>query len=167
MRLRIFEGFTQYVRHPRRLISSRVLLYAIGALAIFFAYQTAQVVLKRHETERDIKEFEAQVAELEGTQGRLAELNQFLSTDFFAEKEARIKLGMQKAGEEVVIIQEPTTNTSTGMSQGVAVEEPERGVRQTNEEGKPVIVVEKEDVQKQKSNPEKWWDYFFAQDGKE
>ncbi len=157
----------QYVKHPRNLISSKIAMYSIGVLVLFFAYQTAQVAIKRHQTEQDIQTFEKQVADLQHTQGSLQELNQFLETDFFAEKEARLKLGMQRPGEEVVVL---TGKDAEGQPVGSG---------DVNSENQPSTKTSSNTVasngsslgtpaekSKEKSNPEKWWDYFFVTDSK-
>ncbi len=161
------NNILHYAKHPRNLVSSKIALYGIGALALFFAYQTAQVAIKRHQTEQDIQTFEKQVADLQRTQGSLQELNQFLETDFFAEKEARLKLGMQRPGEEVVVltgkenIQEPTLPNDAQSDSKKISKQDSNGSVSTSQSASS-----EEKERKEKSNPEKWWDYFFVPDSK-
>lgn len=161
----LFTRAFDAVRHPRTLVSSKIVLYGMGVLVLFFAYQTIQVILKRHQTEEDIQTFEKQVAELQKTQGSLQELNQFLETDFFAEKEARLKLGMQRPGEEVIILkgndereEEQRTIDSEIDDSGSL-----NGSLETTTSTQTSSLVGKKDT-KTKSNPAKWWDYFFVKE---
>ena len=67
------------------------------------------------------------------------------------EREARLKLGMQKPGEQVVVVQDPLSEQTQGEEAGV-----ETGVEETMAQialggGSTVSY----------SNVKKWWFYFF------
>lgn len=147
----------------RNFISSKILLYVVIVVSVFFAYQTLQVIVKRHKTETDIQTFEKQVSDLQNTQTRLQELNKFLETDFFAEKEARLKLGMQKQGEQVVVLNDNGTSVPIKSNDSTTVRQ-ESSTSNVSTHADTVPGGNTTE-QKQKSNPAKWWDYFFAHNG--
>ena len=62
----------------------------------------------------------------------------YLQTDFFVEKEARLKLGLRKPGEQVVVV--------------------------PNEIGKLVKISQKGYNNANLTNPQKWWHYFWGLD---
>ncbi|MDP2656134.1 MAG: septum formation initiator family protein [bacterium] len=161
----LFSGMRLSGQRPMDLISSKILLYVVIVVSIFFAYQTLQVMVKRSKTESDIKTFEKQVSDLQSTQNRLQELNQFLGTDFFAEKEARLKLGMQKVGEEVVVLNDTgaSVQKESSDSRSFHTVSPTSGITSHADITSSMGV----SVEKQKSNPAKWWDYFFAHNNNE
>lgn len=94
----------------KRILYSRLLLAVsiVIFLAVFF--QLIQVVSRGSATDKEIDGLEKQVEELNTEQKRLEHIKSFLQTDFFVEREARTKFGMQKKGEHAVII--------TGKEQG-------------------------------------------------
>ena len=163
----LLSNAAHYVKHPRNLVSSKIALYTLGVLVLFFAYQTAQVAIKRHQTKQDIQTFEKQVADLQHTKGSLQELNQFLETDFFAEKEARLKLGMQRPGEQVVVL---TGKETTGDNNTSNNSSGDGKISSVSSSGTSVVKNSTQETtekpRKEKSNPGKWWDYFFATDSK-
>lgn len=125
------------------LFSKWVAFLAIG-VSVFLVVKLGQVAYKSYETNKEIGQLKKTVGELEENQKRLESLNSFLATDFFAEKEARLKLGMQKEGEHVVVIAKGG------------------GEARSAENAKSGVAALKEEQRGQKKNPGKWWDYFFG-----
>ena len=89
----------------------------------------------------DIDRLESQARALEDQNARLTTLGTALATNDRLEREARVKLGLQKPGESVIIVQD--TRGQSGAIQPVAV---------GSASDTPVA---------QLSNPQKWWKYFF------
>lgn len=76
------------------------------------------------------------------------QMKNFFESDFFAEREARLKYGMQKAGEYAVIIQEgdqKTNQTPTVLSTG----------SQGDGNSTPTI------IRQMMINIQRWFEYFF------
>jgi len=91
---------------------------------------------RSREIKGDVSGLEEEVKRLEGRNQELGKLLDYFNTDAFVEEQARLKLGLQKPGESVIVIPE---------------EEKKDGET-------PVGTKNKERVA---TNPQKWWDYFF------
>ncbi|MBI4268439.1 septum formation initiator family protein [Candidatus Uhrbacteria bacterium] len=126
------------------LIASRALPFLVVPLIFFVIYQLIAVFQKTLSTDTTIAELQKQASDLEESTRRLQALNDFLNSDFFAEKEARMRLGMQKAGEKVVVVQE------NGLF------DPKTGTHEQQEAGGKSI------GDLAKTHPELWWAYFFG-----
>lgn len=135
-------------RKSARVLVSRWVAVALIPIIAYVFYQLSQVVYKSFETNQEIAQLKKTVTELEESKVRLESLNSFLSSDFFAEKEARLKLGMQKEGEKVVVISEQKQAVETGATGKNA----QRELSENTEAGIA------------RSNPNRWWDYFFDED---
>ncbi len=130
----------------RTAISSRwFFLVGIAVLALLFV-AFSKIVYVNYGTHQNIANLEEEIRSLETNQQKLKELSQFLETDYFAEREARIKLGMQKKGEQAVIIE------------GAPPESAEKPVAKNATPQKAISAAVSEGA----SNTQQWWDYFFA-----
>lgn len=123
----------------KRIIPSRLFLLIGVVILILFSVSLSKEVIRRYEVNREIRELEKEVAELEKQNTELTQLEQFLNTERFQEQEARLKLGLAKPGEKVIVI--------PGVSEEKLPKE-ELSAPSNNEE---------------LSNPHKWWNYFFSQ----
>lgn len=128
----------------RSLLFSKLLLLVTIPVLVLVLFKLGEVLVKSYETNRDISALKKTINDLEGSHRQLKEFNAFLESDFFAEKEARLKLGLQKKGEIAVIL--PQSPSPKGQVQNSV------GVQQ----------VESQTRLEQKNNPRLWWDYFFA-----
>lgn len=128
-----------------RILTSRVALVAGCFLLVGIIVSAARIGYTNFSTNRDISVLKKELEDLEANHQRLEQLQSFLSTDFFAEKEARVKLGMQKEGEQVVVIQ------NTGVqSEGTQHESPQKQALSHTPE------------HERAKNPTAWWTYFFG-----
>jgi cell division protein FtsB len=89
--------------------------------------------LHSREINREYSLLENEVKRLEGRNKEISSLLEFFKTDAFAEEEARLKLGLGKPGEAMVVIPESDK----------------------------VLQEKEEEKNKESSNPKKWWNYFF------
>lgn len=128
----------------RALLLSKLMLFVTIPLLVIIVFKLGEVLVKSYETNQDIKALKKTINDLEGSQRQLKEFNTFLESDFFAEKEARLKLGLQKEGEIAVVL--PRSPSPKGQApNAVGVQQAETSIRL-----------------EQKNNPRLWWDYFFA-----
>lgn len=125
-------------------LRSRVALVASVLLAAFLFFQLIVIVQKSSETDRDIEALRQERARLRDEQGQLSKLHTFLGTDYFAEAEARTKLGYQKKGEVAVIITDENHD--------------ERGVLQDTQKTTSQSIATSEDIPRARL----WWQYFFG-----
>ncbi len=98
----------------RRILYSRMMLVASIIIFIVVFFQLIQVVTRGSDTDKEVSGLQKQVDDLTAEQKRLEQMKSFLQTDFFAEREARTKFGMQKSGEHTVIITRTDQNVPTG-----------------------------------------------------
>ncbi len=118
----------------RRLFTKKALL-VLAALAVFAVGSgLIQLVIRRRSVDADIARLEAEARELEGKNGEMTTLIQRFQTTAFLEREARLKLNMQKPGEEVIVIERNDTATPTALTAVVGAQTP---------------------------NWKRWWWYFF------
>jgi cell division protein FtsB len=109
----------------------------IIAVVILPVYQNAR---QRFAVNGEIADLQKQIASLEASNSDLEKMKTYLQSDQYAEKEARLDLGLKKPGEHVAVIENSASLASQFADRGSA----DSGA------------VEK------KSNPVKWWDYFFG-----
>ncbi len=143
-------SFAQFFR-------SRFLFFGGIALCIFIALNFVKVFSKSYSTRQDITRLKGEISELEKNQQRLHEFYVLLSSDFFAEKEARLKFGLQKQGEHAVVIQK-----------NMILEEQNESSKKSLDNSKlsdTSFVSNSDTVQSRivkQNNPQIWWDYFFS-----
>ena len=122
----------------RRFLSSK-LFFLLGIVVLgFLLVALANKFLEGREISREMEISKQEIARLETKNSELSDLLGYLNTDDFLEQEARLKFNMQKPGESVMIVQET-------------------GRAEKNEE-KPSVAASGGG---EKTNPAKWWDYFF------
>lgn len=87
--------------------------YVVG-IVVLVAVSSSVVkeVVRQFSIQRDIKRLEFEIAELEDRNMQIAQLLQSLNSSSTLEKEARTKLGVQKAGEVVVSLGEPLVSSA-------------------------------------------------------
>lgn len=129
----------------KRLFSNQKFLAVLGLiLIILISIPLAKNISRRHRINREIKELEAEINQMESQNTDLEKLIKYLESDQFAEEQARLNLGLKKEGEQVAIIKEPPS-AATGTAAN-SYDFP----AQTAEGQVPAD-----------SNPKKWQRYFF------
>ncbi len=108
-------------------------IIAVFSIALFFSI--GENLVKSYEMKGDITKLEDEVKRLEGRNKDLYSLIDFVNTNSFAEEEARLKLGLAKPGESVIVI--PENNA-------------------VNNQGK-----DKVNLAEEEPNARSWWNYFF------
>lgn len=119
----------------QRLWNARTLA-VLGALSVFAVGSGLISLSLRHRSiDADVARLDAEARSLETRNVELVELLKRFETSGFLEREARLKLNLQKPGETVVVV-ERTATAATATARTV----PHRVRR---------------------SNAERWWLYFF------
>lgn len=122
----------------KKIIGSKLFLFAAVFALIGLALSVGRESYRKHQLTKEINKLESSIERLEGRNRQLSNLMDYFSEESFLEKEARIKLNLQKPGEKVVIFSDKKK----------AKEE----VRLDNEEAEET------------ANYWKWWEYFFKRD---
>lgn len=125
----------------KKLIRSKIFL-AIGLIIlVFFSLTLGKRVFEQRKINQEIKKLEEEIEILESRNSELSKLIEYLNTNLYIEEAARIKLGLQKPGESVVIVPNEIFN-----------EQDEKKKENSQVNNKTIL---------EQSNASKWWDYFF------
>lgn len=122
-------------------------LFRIGSVVFigYLVFLTGQAIFQNYKTREKIETLESKIAELQGENQTLENLNLYYQTDSFKELEARRKLFYRKPGEKVIDVTVPKRE-----------EQPEPAKSLLAQSTKE----EKEELD-QRSNPEKWLDFVL------
>jgi len=105
------------------------------AVIIMPIYQNAR---QRFAVNVEITDLQKQIASLESSNNDLSKLETYLQSNQFAEKEARLDMGLKKPGEHVAVIENSDANAAGPMTDGTG------------------------GTDEKKSNLMEWWNYFFG-----
>ncbi len=130
-----------------RLLRSRLATIFFSIFLIAAIYQTIRVVYKTYETQTQITGLTFQINEGLKQREQLLSLQKILQSDFFAEREARVKLGMKKVNEYAVVIPRKEEN---GEQNPLLVNDAKTEIYSLSNKG--MII----------NNPTSWWNYFFS-----
>lgn len=125
----------------KKLIRSKIFL-AIGLIIlVFFSLTLGKRVFEQHKINQEIKKLEEEIKILESRNSELSKLIEYFNTNLYIEEAARIKLGLQKPGESVVVVPNEIFN-----------EQEKKGEENSQVNNKTIL---------EQSNASKWWDYFL------
>lgn len=101
--------------HNRQLIFTFALVFAAG----FLVYLTTRDYPKKLETKRQLEDLENKIGALKKDEERQINLAEYLNTESYLEKQARLRLNLKKEGEEVVFVyrKEEEPKDETGREQ--------------------------------------------------
>lgn len=130
----------------QRLIRWRPLIAIVFLLAAFLGWTLGREYLQTRDIRREIAALQSQADALAARNIALSELQTAVQTQSFIEREARLKLGLKKPGEEVVVVQEGESGEGIGSDQ------------QDDPLG---LVLDAQSAKEPVANATKWWYYFF------
>ena len=133
-----------------RLIQWRLLDVANVVIIVFIGLTFGREFFRSREIQSEINKLQTQADMLAARNIALSELQTAIQTESFIEREARLKLGMKKPGEEVVVVKEVTEVTEAS-----EVIEKGNGTDPLN------LVLDNQTEQARIANSTKWWYYFF------
>lgn len=139
------------IEYLKRIFSSQFVFFVIGLiLLVAVGFPAVKNLTRQYKINLEIKELEKEIGEQESKKLELNKLIDYLDSNEFAEEQARLNLNFKKPGEQVVVIaSEGITATSTGEP------DPSKSIFRLTGAGKKV-------GEEETSNPQKWWQYFFA-----
>lgn len=120
----------------RRLLRSKLMLGANLLLIGLVARSLAVEVAHGKKVKGDLNDLQKRIAQVQGQNKDYSELLSRLDTPGFVDREARLKLGYQKPGEQVLMLKDAVSSSD-------AVSSAEGNLSKL-------------------SNPQKWWRYFFG-----
>lgn len=131
----------------RRLLYSRAMLIISVVLCGGLFFELVKVVTKSSTTDQEIALLEEESERLADEYQRLERLTTVLESDYFAEREARTKLGYKKPGEHaVIIVARESTDALTSESQKNTVQPSTE--RTSHDLPEPPV--------------HRWWRFFFG-----
>lgn len=90
------------------------LFFVVGViLLVFISSSVVKEIVRQVSIKHDIRRLEQDIAQLEERNNEISSLLQSLNSSSTLEKEARTKLGVQKAGETLVSLGDPEVTTSS------------------------------------------------------
>lgn len=117
-------------------------------LVIFVSVSLGREFIRTHEIQSQIKSLQTQSDALQTKNLEIAQLQTSVQTESFIEREARLKLGLKKPGESVVILKENESN--------IAID----GTKTNTSDPLGMVLGQKSSPTKL-ANSTKWWYYFF------
>ncbi len=88
----------------RRYLNPKIMAIFGFILIIGISYPLSKTVSKHYKINKEIKELELEIKNIEDKNNNLNKLMKFIQSDEFADKQARLNLNYKKAGEEVLVI---------------------------------------------------------------
>jgi len=130
----------------QRLIRWRYLVVVNLIVVLFLSMSLGREVVRNSTIDAEISALETEAEELTARNIEISELKTAMQTESFIEREARLKLGMKKPGETVVVVQDDVPQQE----------------QLTDDAYDPLgYVMGMEESREVVANPTKWWYYFF------
>jgi cell division protein FtsB len=130
----------------QRLIRWRFLIIVHVGVIVFWGMSLGRETVRSRSIQAQINELKASAQGLEARNIEISELRTAMQTEAFIEREARLKLGLKKPGETVVVVQDG----QDGLEPFIADPSDPLG-----------YVVDNLDDGRAVANPIRWWYYFF------
>ncbi len=131
-----------------RILELRSFLVVNLIILMFLTLSFGREFVRDYRIQQEIDNLRMEAEELEVHNLEIAKLNAELETETFLEEEARLKLGLLKPGEQLVVV----------VDEGVAGAPVIDGGDETVFDFVPSVSQEEEiNI----SNPKRWWYYFF------
>lgn len=114
-------------------------IFVFGAVVILiFIISVVRETYRNYKISREIENLKQEINSLKNDNLELSSLLDYLKTDSFLEKEARIKLGMKKQGEKTVVVEKQSKSEKKLELSFVSIDD------------------------ERLSNVRKWWIYFLG-----
>lgn len=127
------------MRNKKQGIIFKLITFAAFVILVFITVALSKEIYRRYQINQEIQSVKNEIERLQKRNQELQALVDYLNSDSYKEIQARQNLGLQKPGEQAVAVQPPPPNEE---------------IKAVSPSPNP---------QENLSNPEKWWNYFFAQ----
>ncbi len=126
-----------------------IIFVVLAVLSVLFVLGSIKEVLSRYQVEKQIKDLEQEISDLEEENRQIGDDLSSWSSSNQLEKEARLKLGLQKPGEKVVVVLRDEEKADDYAESGDTEIDYQK-------KGNSVVATRKTEF-----NPWNWWQYFF------
>ncbi len=131
----------------KRLLRLRVFLIINMVILFFLSLSFGREWARNASIEGQIDDLKEQKEAMESRKLELLSLGQTIQSQFFLEQEGRLKYGLRKPGEELVVV----TDAKTEQPASAESEDSAAGFDEAMADNQTSRV----------SNPQRWWYYFF------
>lgn len=121
-------------------LRSRWFLLISLVLVAYSFYILGKMVWQNYEVNKQIRDLETEVEEIESDNQKLADLIAYFQTDTYKKQEAREKLGFVMPGEEVLVFPEQESDSGDIIERAITEEKKEENL----------------------PNYQKWWNFLFS-----
>ncbi|MFC1701042.1 septum formation initiator family protein [Patescibacteria group bacterium] len=128
----------------KKALGSKFFLFVALFVLISLALSVGKESYRKYQLTKEINKLESSIERLEGRNQQLSELMEYFSEESFLEKEARVKLNLQKPGEKIVIFSD---------------EQEEKNL--DNAKQQEDLEIDNNVNDGAVANCWKWWEYFF------
>ncbi len=126
--------------------SKAVILFFCVIILLFTSVELVKEIINKRELQKNINELSVKVNDLKKRNTDLSSMISYFQSLDFVEQEARTKLNFRKPGENIIIVAGSVENRDGDVVSN--------GEINLNSEANQLI--------NSKTNPQKWLDYFFA-----
>jgi len=123
-----------------QVISSRLFIVTGIAVLIFLGVSIGKELTRKVEVTQRVTSLKNEIASVAKKNTELSDLINYLKSESYREREARLKLGLKKEGEQVIII--PNTSLE-------------------NEQETADTLDQSSETKDSQSAAKRWWNYFF------
>ncbi len=131
----------------RRLLGLRVFLVVNVLVLLFLGLSFGKEFVHNYEIQQEISELQSQADQLAAHNFEVQQLSQVMQTESYVEREARLKLGLSKPGEQVVVVGANDPKPAAPVQEDPVA----TATEETTQSGSMTAI----------ANPKKWWYYFF------
>ena len=137
-----------YGRKNKSWIKSRWFLIITLSVFALISISLIKEFYRSYQINKEIENLQNEILALEGENQEIADFVEYLKTDAYFEQQARLKFGLKSDGEKVIVLQG----------------EDENGTTIGSEEEGSIFGFNTHGDEKNRSNPVKWFNYFFGAD---
>lgn len=120
----------------------KLLLMLMFVILIFIGIESGQEIWREYKIKKEIETLKTEITKYKKENNDLEKMLDYYKTLSYKEKEARLKLNMQKPGEKVILVDSAES--------GETDKKTDNSILQTEENAADF------------SNVKKWWNYFFG-----
>lgn len=122
-------------------LMSKWFLVVVLFVLFFISTSLVKEYYRSYQINKEIALLKEQISELEYDNQETSDFVEYLKTDRYFQEQARLKFGLKEAGEKVVVL---------------------KGHDEQGEEVVDDYIVFQQEKEKEKTNPSKWFAYFFS-----
>ena len=100
-----------------RALSSKYFFFTLCVVGVFLMWKFSIITSQTIDNQSKIAHLKAELEQVQSRHEALKKMGDFFTSDFFAEREARLKFGYQKKGEHAIVLQQNPALTATNGEQ--------------------------------------------------